>query len=468
MFQYDLNGNKLPNFVFLAGCNKRCLMIAEDGSLWAVGDMRNGAAGFDNTADTFDDSADASIALEINIAAEPLRVPTSVFQDAKISVLSCGLDHTLALDTSGRVFASGGNHYGQCGTNSIDLVAAFTEVKFAVEIFEHELSNRYEVVRGITGVKISAGGTHSMILAEDTDGRMGVWRAGNGYHGRIATLGYDQLMFTKMDATYHFNDMCVLDVECGFSHTGFIVCEPTADVQDQVREVMMCGDNYHAQLGGFSTCPAVYRPGKIDRAHFEGKNVERIALGRYVSFAVVQTDDGFHHLYGWGSSHHGGLAVGDTMPQVFPQQIVASRSAFENVQIASVENGFSTTTVVYKDGAVEIFGAKYVMKGLDFARYDASKLVRNISNRKLSQVTGDDSNRIGVVHRWELDDEQKLALVMAYHPRLGSRAKNSIGMLKVDILRQICSMLQQKMLRKPTPAAGRVFGLSEQELAEWD
>lgn len=465
MFQYDLYGNKLPKFLFLAGYNKRCLMIAEDGSLWTVGDMRNGAAGFDSTAHTFLDWANPSMELEINIAAEPLRVPTNLFQDAKISVLSCGLDHTLALDTSGRVFASGGNRNGQCGTNSIDLVMAFTAVKYAVEIVEPVYANRYEEVQGITAVKISAGGTHSMILAENNDGRMAVWRAGNGYHGRIATLGYDQLMFTQMD---HFNDMCVLDVQCGFSHTGFIVQKPTVDEKNRVNEIMMCGDNYHGQLGGFSRNAAVYKPGKIDAAHFEGKKVERIALGRYVSFAVVETDDGFHQLYGWGSSHHGALAMSDAMTPVIPRQILASRSACTQVQIASIENGFSTTTVVYKDGAVEVFGAKYAMKGLDLATYDASNLVRNISSRKLSQITSNDSNRIGVVHKTMLNSEKQLALAMAYHPRLGSSAEDSICILDVEIMRQICLNLQEQMLPKPTPAAARVFGLSEQELAEWD
>jgi alpha-tubulin suppressor-like RCC1 family protein len=465
VFQYDLTGNKLPKFVFVAGCNKRCLMVAEDGSLWAVGDMRNGAAGFDSTAHTFLDSTNPSVELEINIAAEPLRVPTSLFQTAKISVLSCGLDHTLALDTSGRVFASGGNQNGQCGTNSVDLVVAFTAVKYAVEIVEPVDVNRYEMVQGITAVKISAGGTHSMILAEDKDGQMAAWRAGNGYHGRIGTLGYDQLMFTKMN---HFDDMCVLDVECGFSHTGFIVCERSVNGEQKMRDIMMCGDNYHSQLGGFSNDVAVYWPGKIDGAWFEGKKIERIALGRYVSFAVVQTDDGFHQLYGWGSAHHGGMAVKDNTTRVYPHQILASRSACTNVQIASVENGFSTTTVVYKDGVIEIFGAKHVTKGLDFTTYDASKLVRNISNDKLSKLTGNDSNRIGVVHNNILQHEKQLALAMAYHPRLGSSDENSISMLEVDVMRQICSMVQEKMLPKPTVAAARVFGLSKQELAEWD
>ena len=56
-----------------------------------------------------------------------------------------------------------------------------------------------------------------MLVAKEEDGGTSVWRAGNGYHGRIATLGYDQLMFTKMDSESYFENMHVLDVECGLA-----------------------------------------------------------------------------------------------------------------------------------------------------------------------------------------------------------------------------------------------------------
>ena len=59
--------------------------------MWAIGDLRNGVAGFDSMAHSFEDLNDPSMECMIVYAAQPVRVPSNVLGNAKVSVLSLGL-----------------------------------------------------------------------------------------------------------------------------------------------------------------------------------------------------------------------------------------------------------------------------------------------------------------------------------------------------------------------------------------
>ena len=417
MLQVDFNRQKLPSFVFVDGYGQCCMMIAEDGSLWAMGDLRNGVAGYDSMTYNAAPATVVDPELTLVYAREPVRVPTNVFGNVKIKELALGGGHTLALDACGRVFASGLNRYGQCGVGEEDLVETFTPVRYGT----HVLGERDEVgclkyrpveVAPVV-VKVNAGPTHSMILSRNADGLLSVWRTGNGFNGRIATHGYDLTVFTKMEEAVFFGNRNVIDVECGFSHTGFIV-----QTFSGKQGIMMCGDNSHGQLG-VGTKQSKYLPVLINSGNFDHQNVVKVACGRYISLAVVETDKGFHKLYGWGVQAQASLATWGCDAKLWPEVIHASRTTCCDVHVSRVKCGYSTSIVLFSDGKTEVFGEKHILSGLDYAVYDDWSLMRTLI--------------------WPYDDNKTLALMMAFHVRLGAGA--SIKLLLVELVRNICSDL---------------------------
>jgi len=417
---------KLPSFTFVAGYDQCCMMIAEDGSLWAMGELRNGIAGFDcmdvNVVDLTlheEDGVETYVDPEfeqrewfMRRSPLPVRVPTTVFGKQKIKQLAMGARHTLALDECGRVHASGMNRYGQCGIQGKDVVETFTLVEYGIHILfdRDELGLKYQAVHVAPQiVKVTAGPTHSMILSSDGEGLLSVWRTGNGFDGRIATPVYDLTIFTQMQADTFFGGRKVLDVECGFSHTAFMV-----ETYFGTQGVMMCGDNCQGQLGVGTIC-SHYRPVEISWG-LGHQNVVQVACGRYITLAVIETDKGFHKLYGWGMQAQASLGTNNVKAQLWPVEIKSSRAASCNVHVQQLKCGYSTTIVVFSDGQTEVFGAKHIVQDLDYAVYDKCALMRTLS--------------------LPFEHNKCLALMMALHVRLG--ADSSIKVLLVELLRKIC------------------------------
>ena len=419
VLELSITEKRLPPFTFVAGYDQCCMMIAEDGSLWAMGELRNGIAGFDcmdgDSQEMREWYMHSQAVREWFLRRSPLpvRVPTAVFGKQKIKQLAMGAQHTLALDETGRVFASGMNKYGQCGIQTEDVVETFTPVEYGKHFLfdRNELGLKYEAVHVAPKIlKVTAGPTHSMLLATDDTGLLSVWRTGNGYDGRIATPVYDLTIFTHMQADMFFNNRKVSDVECGFSHTAFVVetCFGT-------QGVMMCGDNCQGQLG-LGTRQNHFYPVEISCAHFDYQNIVRVACGRYISLAVVETSKGFHKLYAWGKQAQTSLATTSTTPQLTPMEMKSSRAACCDLHVQELKCGYQTSIVLFSDAETEIFGAKHIVQDLDCAVYDKCSLMRTL--------------------KLPCEYNKRLALMMALHVRLG--ANSGIKVLLVELLQQIC------------------------------
>ena len=69
-------------------------MCCEDGNAYAWGEGKHGSLGLGTLQDTF----------------KPEKIKLSV--EAKIVKIDCGLEHSVMLDTGGRMFVSGSNEKG--------------------------------------------------------------------------------------------------------------------------------------------------------------------------------------------------------------------------------------------------------------------------------------------------------------------------------------------------------------------
>ena len=128
---------------------------------------------------------------------------------AKAKGVSCGFDHTLAIDESGRLYSSGENKYGQLGVSK--------------EQAERKSQDKaYHIVadfgKDVRAVKVSAGKEFSVILCDKGQ----VYTCGLNSHSRLG-LGKDMadtLHIDKFTQVPHFrdNNIKVKDIAAGGRH----------------------------------------------------------------------------------------------------------------------------------------------------------------------------------------------------------------------------------------------------------
>ncbi|MFT4264926.1 MAG: hypothetical protein QM572_16195 [Nocardioides sp.] len=138
----------------IAAGSGHSLALDPGGAVWAWGSGSSGALGNGSTAD-----ADAPVAVDTSGA----------LAGRTIVAVAAGTSHSLALDSTGRVYAWGAAADGQLGSGS----TTGTSVPVAVDASG--------VLAGKTIVAVAAGGGHSLAL--DSEGRVYAW--GNGANGQL-------------------------------------------------------------------------------------------------------------------------------------------------------------------------------------------------------------------------------------------------------------------------------------------
>jgi alpha-tubulin suppressor-like RCC1 family protein len=249
-------------------------------------------------------------------------LPTPAHQISGVKAISCGYHHTLALDSSGVVWAWGYNGQGQLGT--------------------HDTANHTRPVPVLENIKaISAGGYHSLAL--DGNGRVWAWgdnsagQLGTGdftnrdapalmngpYNNIIKTIaagGWHSLILDDQGSLYGcgwnaygqlaqhnftarfpspvFISRWVKEMAGGFAHT---------IVQTTYNSVFCAGYNAYGQIGDGTT---------LDRDYLSycGDNVRTIAAGWGHSLVIRQ--DGT--VWAWGRNDRGQLSVGNSLPRLTP------------------------------------------------------------------------------------------------------------------------------------------------------
>jgi E3 ubiquitin-protein ligase HERC4 len=81
--------------------SNHCLLLTRQGDVYAWGSNKNGQCGVGSTVD---------MRVTDLACARPTRV-----REANIMVIDCGSDHSAMVDSSGRVFTFGSNKFGQLG-----------------------------------------------------------------------------------------------------------------------------------------------------------------------------------------------------------------------------------------------------------------------------------------------------------------------------------------------------------------
>jgi alpha-tubulin suppressor-like RCC1 family protein len=199
----SLGGPALTDVVAIAAGQVHSLALKSDGTVWAWGNNSVGQLG--------------------NGSISPSNVPVQVLNlPADIVAIAAGFSHSLALDSSGQVWAWGLNSNGQLGngtTGGSSLFPNLVVTSFGGPIFTDV-------------VAIAAGGLHSLALKSDGT----VWDWGSNSDGQLGNGS-----FTDSNVPVQVNSLTnVIDIAGGAFHSLALKNDNT---------IWAWGDNSFGELG---------------------------------------------------------------------------------------------------------------------------------------------------------------------------------------------------------------------------
>ncbi|MDR2152807.1 MAG: hypothetical protein LBO72_08300 [Helicobacteraceae bacterium] len=240
--------------------------------------------------------------------------PVSSLKDKNIVAIATGKEHSLALDGEGKVYVAGYNGSGQLGfgRNSRDTFTTFT------------------VLNDKNIVAIAAGKEHSLAL--DSEGKL--YATGENEEGQLG-LGNDDEVYDFTPVSF-FSSSAIVGIATGYNHS-------LALSSDGI--VYATGDNKYGQLGFgvvgyrriFSAVPSL-----------RDKNITRVAAGDFHSLAL--DSDGKVYATGWNK--YGQLGLSDANDR----DVFTLVSSLEDKKIVAIVAGERHSLALTSDGKVYATG----------------------------------------------------------------------------------------------------------------
>lgn len=231
------------------------LIINYDGTLWGVGENRNGELGLGDTA--------------------PRLSVTKIGNDSWLDI-SCFNNHVVGIKSDGTLWAWGDNTYGQLGTNDTTARLSPTQVGTLTD-----------------WVSVVCGDQYTLGIRSSPTGSTTVWATGKNNSGQLGTGNTTSPIKTMTQSSV---SVAMRQVFCGTASSYGI---------STAGDLYSWGDNAYGQLGQNNTTN-LSSPTKITT--FTGIQSASISVGS--SHVLVATIDGF--LYSWGNNDVGQLGKGTT------------------------------------------------------------------------------------------------------------------------------------------------------------
>jgi len=227
----------------------------------------------------------------------PVMVTNSgVLSGKKITSISAGYHHNIALCSDGTVVSWGRNTYGQLGNNSTSDSSVPVNITTAGSL------------NGRTVTTLAAGSDHSLVLC--SDGALVSWgRNSNGQLGDGSNT--DRLIPVEVDATDVLAGRIVQKISSGGFHNIAACSDGT---------LVAFGRNTGGQLGNNSTTDANMPVAVVLAPVLTGKSV--IALQTANAHSLALCSDG--SIASWGSGSNGQLGNGDTLSSSIPVTVINS------------------------------------------------------------------------------------------------------------------------------------------------
>ncbi len=254
----------LANVKAVAGGGMHSLAVRSDGSVWAWGLNNAGQVGPGLPVGTY-----SSTSVPVQVTGLP----------GDVIAVAAGEYHSLALTSSGLVYAWGGDSYGELGPTGFPYAAGYTQ-------------NPVQVTGLPAGiVAITAGANHNLALASDGT----IWAWGDDTYGQLGSTVSTTCSSSPCSAT-------PLQVPGLSGVTSVAGGGDYSLALSQSGTLYAWGDNSYGQLGDGSTTPST-SPIQVSNL----TNVTVIAAGTH-SMALT----GSGQVYAWGENQFGELGASAT------------------------------------------------------------------------------------------------------------------------------------------------------------
>jgi alpha-tubulin suppressor-like RCC1 family protein len=297
--------------VSAAGGYGYSLAVDSDGGLWASGINSYGQLGFGNNSDQNSFQ----------------RVTFNASSPAKIISVSAGTDHSLALDSEGRVWASGDNLDGQLGLGNTVNQNSFQRVT---------ISN---LTSGAKIVSIAAGQWHSLAL--DSNGTLWATGINNGVSGLGIVKTNEFHPVPSLGLTTK-----IVSIATSWEHSLAL---------DNEGKLWATGDNQLGQLGLGNTADQNSFQRVTISNLTSGAEIVSIAAGSYYSLAL----DSNGRVWAAGGNDFGQLGLGKDINKTNEFQPVTISGLPSGVKIVSIAAGLHHSFALDSNGKIWATGNNY-------------------------------------------------------------------------------------------------------------
>jgi alpha-tubulin suppressor-like RCC1 family protein len=214
-----------------------------------------------------------------------------------VVAITCGGNHTLALDSTGQIHAWGYNSFGQLGNGTTSTIQI---VPINVSTFGS--------INGKTVVAISCGANHTVVL--DSTGKVHAWGYNN--YGQLgnSTTSTNQIVPINVSSFGSISGKTVVAISCGSQHTA---------ASDSTGKVHTWGYNYVGGLGNNTTTDSATPINVSSFGSLSGRTISTIACGQIHTIAL----DSSGQVHGWGRNSEGELGNGTQTDSYTPILIYA-------------------------------------------------------------------------------------------------------------------------------------------------
>jgi alpha-tubulin suppressor-like RCC1 family protein len=221
----------------------------------------------------------------------PAQVPRASFLGSNIVSAACGSIHTLAVDTGGSVYAWGFNGAGELGNN-----AQSNNQPTPVN------TSSYGSLTGVAAVAVACGGYHSAAL--DTTGGVHTW----GYNG-YGQLGNNTTTNSSVPVLISsqgsLSGRNIVSIACGNTHMAAL---------DNTSTVHTWGLNGTGQLGNNTTTNSLVPINVSTYGSLLGTTIVSVACGYYHTAGL----DDVGNVYTWGYNGYGQIGDSSTTSRSVP------------------------------------------------------------------------------------------------------------------------------------------------------
>jgi len=308
---------------------RHVLVLTESGHVYAFGSRENGVLG-----DNHDDS-------RVGI---PLIINPDYFNNRKIIAISAGMAHSLVLTTEGEVYAFGNGEGGRLGDNDISYHQVLIPLKINPEYFYNEKI-----------ISISGGSSHTLVLTKTGK----VYAFGDGWNGELGDGGKGRRNASHLVGVpkeinpKYFNNEKIISISAGGSHS-LILAEDGDVYAFGLGLNGLLGDddikNHRVTL------PLKINP-KYFHSEENGVNEKIIAISSGMQHSLVLTETG--QVYSFGLSQYGRLGLGDIDENDWHSVGIPLKidpKHFADERITSISAGSFHSLVLTKTGKIYSFG----------------------------------------------------------------------------------------------------------------